>query len=85
MIFIEYVMLAGVNDGYAQAVKLAQSLDPKIYKINLIPFNPTDAIYEGSSRKAIEASRPRSKSTGCGLRPADPRQRHRRGLRAAGG
>src|ERR671911_2584800 len=30
-IFIEYVMLAGVNDGYAQAVRLAQILDPRIY------------------------------------------------------
>ncbi|RKQ88003.1 23S rRNA m(2)A-2503 methyltransferase [Solirubrobacter pauli] len=55
MVFIEYVMLAGVNDGYAQAVKLAQVLDPKIYKLNLIPYNPTDSIYDGSSRNAIEA------------------------------
>lgn len=55
MVFIEYVMLAGVNDGYAQAVKLAQLLDPKIYKLNLIPYNPTDSIYDGSSRNAIEA------------------------------
>jgi 23S rRNA (adenine2503-C2)-methyltransferase len=54
-IFIEYVMLAGVNDGYAQAVGLAQLLDPKIYKVNLIPFNPTDSTYEGSSRGAIDA------------------------------
>ncbi len=54
-IFIEYVMLAGVNDGYAQAVQLAQLLDPRIYKVNLIPFNPTDATYEGSSREAIAA------------------------------
>ena len=55
MVFIEYVMLAGVNDGYAQAVQLAQLLDPKIFKVNLIPFNPTDATYEGSSREAIAA------------------------------
>jgi 23S rRNA (adenine2503-C2)-methyltransferase len=54
-IFIEYVMLAGVNDGYAQAVQLAQLLDPRIYKINLIPYNPTDATYDGSSRNAIDA------------------------------
>src|SRR5687768_1853185 len=54
-IFIEYVMLAGVNDGYAQAVRLAQLLDPRIYKVNLIPFNPTGSIYEGSSRGAIGA------------------------------
>jgi 23S rRNA (adenine2503-C2)-methyltransferase len=54
-IFIEYVMLAGVNDGYAQAVQLAQLLDPKLYKLNLIPYNPTDSIYDGSSRNSIDA------------------------------
>ena len=54
-IFIEYVMLAGVNDGYAQAVQLAELLDPKIYKLNLIPYNPTDSVYDGSSRNAIDA------------------------------
>ncbi len=54
-VFIEYVMLAGVNDGYAQAVQLAQVLDPKIYKLNLIPYNPTDSIYDGSSRTSIDA------------------------------
>ncbi|HEX6027176.1 MAG TPA: 23S rRNA (adenine(2503)-C(2))-methyltransferase RlmN, partial [Solirubrobacter sp.] len=56
-VFIEYVMLAGVNDGYAQAVQLAQLLDPRIYKVNLIPYNPTDSIYEGSSRGARDAFR----------------------------
>jgi len=54
-VFIEYVMLAGINDADAQAVQLAQLLDPRIYKVNLIPFNPTDAVYEGSSREAIGA------------------------------
>src|SRR3954464_7573329 len=43
MIFIEYVMLKGINDSYAQAVQLADVLDPKKYKINLIPYNPTGA------------------------------------------
>jgi 23S rRNA (adenine2503-C2)-methyltransferase len=56
-IFIEYVMLAGVNDSYAQAVQLAQLLDPKVYKLNLIPYNPTDSVYDGSSRAAIDAFR----------------------------
>ena len=53
-VFVEYVMLAGVNDHYAQAVALAQLLDPHVYKVNLIPYNPTGA-YEGSSRGAIDA------------------------------
>jgi 23S rRNA (adenine2503-C2)-methyltransferase len=51
-VFIEYVMLAGVNDTYAQAVALARLLDPRIYKVNLIPYNPT-GMYEGSSLGAI--------------------------------
>jgi len=54
-VFVEYVMLAGVNDAYGQAVQLAQLLDPKVYKVNLIPFNPTGTVYEGSSRGAIAA------------------------------
>ncbi len=56
-IFIEYVMLDGVNDRYAQAVALADVLDPKIFKVNLIPYNPTGSIYDGSSRQAIDAFR----------------------------
>jgi 23S rRNA (adenine2503-C2)-methyltransferase len=55
-VFVEYVMLAGVNDGYGQAVQLAQLLDPRVYKVNLIPYNPTGA-YRGSSRAAIDAFR----------------------------
>ncbi|MDO8212731.1 23S rRNA (adenine(2503)-C(2))-methyltransferase RlmN [Conexibacter sp. CPCC 206217] len=57
MVFIEYVMLAGVNDGYAQALQLARLLEPWMYKVNLIPYNPTDSIYDGSSREAIETFR----------------------------
>jgi 23S rRNA (adenine2503-C2)-methyltransferase len=53
-IFVEYVMLAGVNDRVEQARQLAELLDPKIFKVNLIPYNPTGA-FEGSSRKAIDA------------------------------
>ena len=30
-------------------------LDPRIYKVNLIPYNPTDSVYDGSSREAIDA------------------------------
>jgi 23S rRNA (adenine2503-C2)-methyltransferase len=55
-VFVEYVMLAGVNDGYGQAVQLAGLLDPRVYKVNLIPYNPTGA-YDGSSRAAIDAFR----------------------------
>jgi 23S rRNA (adenine2503-C2)-methyltransferase len=54
-VFIEYVMLGGVNDRYEHAVALAGLLDPAVYKVNLIPFNPTDSRYEGSSRRATDA------------------------------
>jgi 23S rRNA (adenine2503-C2)-methyltransferase len=66
MIFVEYVMLAGVNDSYVQAGQLADVLDPRIFKVNLIPFNPTDASFEGSSPKAIEAFRAELERHGIG-------------------
>jgi 23S rRNA (adenine2503-C2)-methyltransferase len=55
-VFIEYVMLGGVNDRYAHAAALGKLLDPHVFKVNLIPYNPTGS-YDGSSREAIEAFR----------------------------
>jgi 23S rRNA (adenine2503-C2)-methyltransferase len=56
-VFVEYVMLGGVNDRHEQALALAELLDPRIYKVNLIPFNPTGSRYQGSSRRATDAFR----------------------------
>jgi 23S rRNA (adenine2503-C2)-methyltransferase len=53
-VFVEYVMLAGVNDTRADARALASILDPTAFKVNLIPYNPTGR-FEGSSRQAIES------------------------------
>jgi len=53
-VFVEYVMLGGVNDAPAQARDLAALLDPQIFKVNLIPYNPT-GMFEGSTREAIAA------------------------------
>jgi 23S rRNA (adenine2503-C2)-methyltransferase len=53
-VFVEYVMLAGVNDRVEQARQLAALLDPHVFKVNLIPYNPTGA-FSGSSPKAIAA------------------------------
>jgi 23S rRNA (adenine2503-C2)-methyltransferase len=53
-VFVEYVMLAGVNDSPERAKELAALLDPKVFKVNLIPYNPT-GMYDGSSRAAIAA------------------------------
>jgi len=51
-VFVEYVMLAGVNDAPEHAAELAALLDRKVFKVNLIPYNPT-GMYDGSSRDAI--------------------------------
>jgi 23S rRNA (adenine2503-C2)-methyltransferase len=51
-VFVEYVMLAGVNDSPARAKELAELLDPKVFKVNLIPYNPT-GMYDGASRATI--------------------------------
>jgi 23S rRNA (adenine2503-C2)-methyltransferase len=53
-VFVEYVMLRGVNDRVEQAAELAAVLDPRMFKVNLIPYNPTGR-FEGSTRKAIDA------------------------------
>jgi 23S rRNA (adenine2503-C2)-methyltransferase len=53
-VFVEYVMLRGVNDRVEQAQALVEVLDPSIFKVNLIPYNPT-GMYDGSSPKAIAA------------------------------
>ncbi len=86
MVFVEYVMLDGVNDRYEQALALARLLDPRIYKVNLIPFNPTGSRYcrvDGRGdrdvpRGARGARRPHDGAV-------DARTRHRRGLRPARG
>ena len=62
-VFVEYVMLAGVNDRYEQALALARALsagrenEPPIFKVNLIPYNPTISPYNGSTRDSIAAFR----------------------------
>jgi 23S rRNA (adenine2503-C2)-methyltransferase len=57
-VFVEYLMLGGVNDRYEQAVALAEALQPRsVFKVNLIPYNPTGAGFDGSSREAIAAFR----------------------------
>jgi 23S rRNA (adenine2503-C2)-methyltransferase len=55
-IFVEYVMLDGVNDRPEHARQLAELLDPRAYKVNLIPYNPTGA-YDGSPPERIERFR----------------------------
>jgi len=51
-VFIEYVMLAGVNDSPEHAKALGKLLGRDHFKVNLIPYNPT-GMYDGSSRDRI--------------------------------
>jgi 23S rRNA (adenine2503-C2)-methyltransferase len=55
-VFVEYLMLDGVNDSEEHAHELADVLQPKeAFKVNLIPYNPTDAAYQGSTRTSIDS------------------------------
>ena len=88
-VFVEYVMLAGVNDRYAQALALARALSggredaPSIFKVNLIPYNPTAVgPYEGSTRESIRAFRAALESRGI---PATVRLTRGRDIDAACG
>jgi 23S rRNA (adenine2503-C2)-methyltransferase len=65
-VFVEYVMLAGVNDSFAQAAQLAGILDPRMFKVNLIPYNPTPTGFTGSSPKAIAAFKDELERHGLG-------------------
>jgi 23S rRNA (adenine2503-C2)-methyltransferase len=91
-VFVEYVMLAGVNDSPAQGRLLGRLLGPDAHKVNLIPYNPT-GMYDGSSRDAIAAfkaqlveagvpatirlTRGRDIAAACGQLAAPPRPRTR--------
>lgn len=57
-VYIEYLMLDGVNDEPDQALVLAEVLRPhEAFKVNLIPFNPTPGEFTGSSPSRIAAFR----------------------------
>jgi 23S rRNA (adenine2503-C2)-methyltransferase len=86
-VFVEYVMLAGVNDRYEQALALAKILsskraEPPIFKVNLIPYNPTDSPFRGSSRESIAAFRAALEARGI---PATVRLTRGRDIDAACG
>jgi 23S rRNA (adenine2503-C2)-methyltransferase len=57
-VYVEYLMLAGVNDRPDQARLLAERLKPReAFKVNLIPYNPTGGEFEVSDPRAIDAFR----------------------------
>ena len=84
MVFIEYVMLAGVNDSYAQAVQLAQLLDPQGLQGQPDPVQPDRRDLRGLLARGDRRvqGRPRGARDERHRAP-HPRPRHRRRLRAA--
>ncbi len=81
-VFVEYVMLAGVNDSPAQGRLLATLLGRGAFKVNLIPYNPTGSEYLGSSRDAIAAFKAELERSGV---PATIRLTRGRDIAAACG
>ena len=61
-VFVEYVMLAGVNDAPEQARALAALLGRDDFKVNLIPYNPWPASSGGEAADA----RPNTPATAAG-------------------
>ena len=61
-VFVEYVMLAGVNDAPEQARALADVLGRDHFKVNLIPYNPWAASTGGEAAGA----RPNTPPTAAG-------------------
>ena len=92
-VFVEYVMLSGVNDAPEQGRALASLLGREGFKVNLIPYIPT-GMYDGSSRTRIGAfkaqldragvpatvrlTRGRDIDAACGQLAAAPKERRRR-------
>jgi 23S rRNA (adenine2503-C2)-methyltransferase len=82
-VYVEYVMLAGVNDRVEQARQLAAQLKPRnAFKVNLIPYNPTGGAFTGSTPRAIEAFAAVLRSAGV---PATVRLTRGRDIAAACG
>ncbi|MBI2691817.1 MAG: 23S rRNA (adenine(2503)-C(2))-methyltransferase RlmN [Solirubrobacterales bacterium] len=64
-VYIEYVMLDGINDHTIHAKQLAEVLQPhNAFKVNLIPYNPTGTGYGGSARTTIAAFKDTLQSEG---------------------
>ena len=82
-VFVEYVMLDGVNDLPEHARELAALLDPRVYKVNLIPYNPTGDLRRLLAGADRALPRDPRRAPPHRHRPPHPRPRHRRRLRPA--
>ncbi|MHC4985484.1 MAG: dual-specificity RNA methyltransferase RlmN [Planctomycetota bacterium] len=53
---LEYVLLAGINDGTVHAEALAKLVRPLRCNVNLIPFNPVEGLdYQPSGKVTVKA------------------------------
>ncbi len=96
-VYVEYVMLAGVNDSREQARALASVLGGDDFKVNLIPYNPTGSVYTGSDRDhvarfkaelehahvpvTVRLTRGRDIEAACGQLASSPRRKPRAAAR----
>jgi 23S rRNA (adenine2503-C2)-methyltransferase len=53
-IFVEYLLLDGVNDSDELAAELAELLGPVGFHVNLIAYNPTGSQYRASPPERVE-------------------------------
>jgi 23S rRNA (adenine2503-C2)-methyltransferase len=84
-VFVEYLLLAGVNDSTPQARQLAALLrkgGPGAYHVNLIAYNPTGTEYVAADDAAVRRFRGELEKGGIG---ASYRVSRGRGIEAACG
>ncbi len=68
-VFVEYLLLAGVNDSNAQARQLVALLrrgGPGAFHVNLIAYNPTGTQYEAADDAAVRRFRSELERGGLG-------------------
>ncbi len=62
-VFVEYVMLADVNDSREHARQLAALLDGRTFKVNLIPYNPISHAQDRNPLARLPIARESLKAT----------------------
>ena len=82
-VFIEYVMLAGVNDTYRQAVALAELLDREDLQGQPDPVQPDRDVRRLLAGRDRRVQGRAGRARRARHRPPHPRPRHRRRLRAS--
>jgi 23S rRNA (adenine2503-C2)-methyltransferase len=81
-VFVEYLLLEGVNDSRGHAAQLARLLRGEGFHVNLIAYNPTAAGYRGSPPERVDAFAAELRRGGV---PASYRRSHGADIEAACG